>query len=242
MRFGSFRVGEDPVGAELLAQPHAEVERHPGGAEVLGRVVTARLVRVQDRHRRRHRLRHGVVIDDHHLEPERVRPRDLGDRGDPAVEGDQHPGAVGGDLLDRLEVQPVPLVDPVRDVGRDLGPELAQEQVQQRGRADAVDVVVAVEGDLLPLAHRPGEPLDRRRHPLHRERVGQVGELVREEPLGDLGGLEPMREHPGRERVNPQARRERPRPLLGYLGDEPPHARCPSSRRPARPARARFAG
>ena len=50
--YGLLAGGEEAVVAQPLAQAHAEVEGHAGGAQRLGGVLTAGLVRVEHRHRR----------------------------------------------------------------------------------------------------------------------------------------------------------------------------------------------
>jgi len=52
-----------------------------------------------------------------------------------------------GEPLDRGGGQAVAVVDPARQVPVDVGPERAQRAHEDRGRGDAVDVVVAVHGD-----------------------------------------------------------------------------------------------
>ena len=56
-------------------------------------------------------------------------------------------------------------------------PDLAQELVDQRNGRAAVDVVVAVDHDLLTVRDGPLDPLDRLVHVLHQERIMQVGEV-----------------------------------------------------------------
>ena len=79
--------------------------------------------------------------------PERARRRDLLDRGDGAVDGDQQLRPAGRQPLHRGAGEPVAVVDPARQVPVDVRAERAQRAHQDRGRADAVDVVVAVHGD-----------------------------------------------------------------------------------------------
>ena len=82
--------------------------------------------------------------------PERARERDLLDRGDRAVDRDQQVRAARGQLLDRRAREPVAVVDPARQVPVDVRAERAQRAHEDRGRAHAVDVVVAVDGDPRP--------------------------------------------------------------------------------------------
>ena len=55
--------------------------------------------------------------------------------------------AARGQPLDRRAREPVAVVDPARQVPVDVRAERAQRAHEDRGRADAVDVVVAVDGD-----------------------------------------------------------------------------------------------
>ena len=53
----------------------------------------------------------------------------------------------------------------------DVGAELSQGEDRERRRADAVDVVVAVDADPLTAVDRRAEPLDGRGHVTEQERV-----------------------------------------------------------------------
>jgi hypothetical protein len=191
--------------AQRLPQRHAQRERHPAGAEPLRRVVTAGLQRVEHGHRGRHRLGHGVVVDDDHLEPQGVGLADLGVRGDAAVERHQHLRTLGRQALDGGDVEPVAFAKPMRNVRAHLEAHVAQERREQRRGAHAVDVVVAPQGDALLAADRADKPLDRGRQALHAERIRQARQRVIEEALRSLGrGVAPVREHPRRNRMKPQ--------------------------------------
>ncbi len=74
--------------------------------------------------------------------------------GDAAVDRDDNPGALGGELDQGVAVQPVALIEPVGCVGRDhrLGVDAAQRVVEDGRRGDAVGVVVAVDDDRLASA------------------------------------------------------------------------------------------
>src|SRR4030095_15835980 len=183
---GLARVLEPAEGAERATEGHHQVEGDAGGAQGLGGVLAAGLVRVEDGGRGGKRLRNGVVVDDDHVHAELPSTRDLGDAGDAAVQGAEEPGALPGGALDGPEIKPAALVEPMRDVRPGRCADRVEEEREQRGGADPVDVVVAVEGDLLPFDDGAGEALDRGGHALHPEGVGKVGELVREETGGVL--------------------------------------------------------
>ncbi len=209
-----------------LAERHREGEGHPDGGEVLRRVGAAGLVRVQDRGRRRQLDRDGVVVHDDRVEPERGRGADLRRGGDPAVERDEEPGALRGELLDGGEVEPVPLDQPVRDVGEHVGAARAQEAGEERRRGHAVHVVVAVERDPLPALDRADDPRDGGVHALHRAGVGQLGEARREERLRLRRlGEAPRGEHPPGERMQPERVRQPRGPRQIHLRLDPPPPR-----------------
>jgi hypothetical protein len=88
-----------------------------------------------------------VVVGDHDLHPRGARGGDLLDRGDRAVDRDQQLRPARGEALDRGGGQAVAVVDPARQIPVDVGAERAQRAHEDRGRRDAVDVVVAVHGD-----------------------------------------------------------------------------------------------
>ena len=88
-----------------------------------------------------------VVVGDHDVHAGRLRRRDLGDGGDRAVDGDQQVGPARGEPLDRRGGEAVAVVDAARQVPVDVGAERPQGADEDRGRADAVHVVVAVDGD-----------------------------------------------------------------------------------------------
>ena len=125
---GSRRVSNQPrVRSERRSAMH-EVEGDAGGAEGLGGVLAAGLVGIEDGGGGRQRGGDGVVVDDDHVHAELAGACDLGDAGDAAVERDEEAGALAGDALDGADVESVPLVDAVRDVG------LAVERRRRRGR------------------------------------------------------------------------------------------------------------
>ena len=70
-------------------------------------------------------------------------------------------------------LQPVALLEPRRQVPRRLGAELAQQQDGERGGADAVGVVVAVDADARARRDRGADRLDRRA-PCRRARTGRA--------------------------------------------------------------------
>ena len=80
--------------------------------------------------------------------------------------------AVVGEPRDRVARDAVALLEAARQVPADVGAELAQRQHGERGRADAVDVVVAVDADPLA-ALRPRLGSARPRPPCRRAGAGR---------------------------------------------------------------------
>ena len=68
------------------------------------------------------------MVGDDDLEPARLRRGDLGDGGDPAVDGEQEPAALLREPRDRLARDAVALLEAARQVPVDLGAELAQRR------------------------------------------------------------------------------------------------------------------
>ena len=142
--------------------------------------------------------------------------RDLLDRGHAAVDGQHEPDALAGQPRQRLARDAVALVEAARQVVRDVGAELAQDEHGQRGRADPVGVVVAVDAD-----PRPG----RDRRPDRVAGLAHVAELERI-VLGQLRVEERARLLQGRRSRAARARRRAPRsPRAPPRGPRPRSAR-----------------
>ena len=111
--------------------------------------------------------------------------------------------------IERLGLQAIPIVDPVRDEvnhGRTDQLECAPENDRRR---DAVAVVVAVDGDTLLLVDRAEYPIHRRRHVGEGEGVVQMIERRMEKALRGVGRVDaPDREQPGNRRADAHLARE----------------------------------
>ena len=81
-----------------------------------------------------------------------------------------------GDRVERLVVQPVALVDPVRDVGLNPGAKRTERLHEQRGRCHAIRVEIAVHDDLLLRGN--GTP-DTNHRFVHAKQPEWVAQLVR---------------------------------------------------------------
>ena len=101
-----------------------------------------------------------MVVRDDHLEAELARASHLVDGRDPAVDGQDEPAALLRESLERVPADAVALVEAARQMPLDVGAELAQHEHGQHGRADAVDVVVAVHANSLSCGDRRADAFD----------------------------------------------------------------------------------
>ena len=88
-----------------------------------------------------------VMVSDHDLHAGGPGGGDLLDGADSAIDGDDELGAPALDLLDARHRQAVAVGEPVGDEPVALGAEGAEGRDEDRGRGDAIDVVVAVDRD-----------------------------------------------------------------------------------------------
>ena len=109
-----------------------------------------------------------VVIRDDEIDAQLARaPRGVG-AADAAVDRHDHVDLVGVETIDGRRLEPVAVAQPFGDEVDDLSAEHLERAPQDDGGGDAVDVVVAVDGD--PLAGRQ-RPLEARHGAVH---VGQA--------------------------------------------------------------------
>ena len=115
------------------------------------RIGVIAAVRVDNGHAVRQRLLALVVIGNAQIDAEAFAVFRLLDGGDAAVNGDDELRALLVERADGELVQPIALLQPAGDVGdAAVEPALPAEKVrQQRGRGDAVHIVVAEHDDLL---------------------------------------------------------------------------------------------
>jgi len=99
----------------------AELVDHSGAAE-LGEGVVGRSGR--DDRAVRQLVARPVVVGDDDIEPDRLRAGDLGDCGDPAIDGENQPAPVSGQPVECLARDPVALLEPAREVPGDVRAEL----------------------------------------------------------------------------------------------------------------------
>ena len=103
----------------------------------------------------------------------RARARGL-DAADAAIHRDHQPRAVGVQPIERRRLQPVAVAQPLGNEVHDVGAEQLERAAQDHGRGDAVDVVVAVDGDALLAGDRAEDAIDGR-PPCPPARTGRAG-------------------------------------------------------------------
>jgi hypothetical protein len=162
-----------------------------------------------------------VVVCDDDVEPTQFRLGDLLDRCDAAVDREDEPVPVVGEAPERVARDAVALLEPARKMAADVGAELAQEQRRERGRADSVDVVVAVHADSLAFLDGLVNPLDRDGHVAEEQRI-VPGKLGFEEPPRCCGiAIATAHEHRSGDLRHVQLERQRPRSTMVQGGDRP---------------------
>jgi hypothetical protein len=107
----------------------------------------------------REALARQVMVGDHDLDAGGAGGRNLLDRADPAVGRDHKLGAAAAQFLDARHRQPVSVGEPVGDQPVAFRTERAERGDEDRRRADAVDVVVAVDRDPARTVDQGEDPL-----------------------------------------------------------------------------------
>ena len=112
-----------------------------------------------------------VVVGDDHLHAELEGAVDLGGCRDAAVNGKDQADALGVQLLDGRNAQAVAVGEAAGQAPGDVAADLAQHEHRERGGADAVDVVVAVDADARSGGRGGAQLLDRDGHVAEQEGV-----------------------------------------------------------------------
>ena len=117
-----------------------------------------------------------------------------------AVDRDDQPHAIGVQLLDRDRLQPVAVAHALGKKVDDVAAEHFERASQDDRGGDAVDVVVAVDRDLLALRDRALQPRNGDVHARQPKRIVQVIERGIQEPRGHFGVAEPAHAEQPRDR------------------------------------------
>ena len=105
-----------------------------------------------------------MVVGDDDLQPERPCFGDLGHRSDPAVDRDHEAAFLPRETRERVDRDAVSLLETTREVPVDVCAERAEDGDGERGRADAVGVVVAMDADPLARGNCPANRVTRLGH------------------------------------------------------------------------------
>ena len=151
-----------------------------------------------------------MVVGDDHLEATRLRGSDLLDRRDPAVDGHEQAATLVGKPRDRVAGDAVALLEAAREMPFDIGAERPQRQEGERGGADAVHVIVAVDADPLSVGDRRADPVDRDGHVPEQERIVRLDLARDERPRLCVVSIPAADENRRRDLAELQGVRERP--------------------------------
>ena len=163
-----------------------------------------------------------VVVGDDQIDAELARaPRRIG-AADAAVDRDDQRHALGVQPIDRRRLQAVAVAQPLGDEVDDVAAEHLERAPQDHGRRDAVDVVVAVDGDALLARERLLEALDRAVHVGEPERIVELIERRVQEPRRVARDRRSPRRHSSRATVGMQFERRR----RGAAACPSSHGRC----------------
>ena len=131
------------------------------------------------------------MIGDDHFEPDLAGTPGRIAGSDAAVDRDQQSTAFFVNLLECRSIEAVTFFEAVGDVEINVGVGEAQDMPQNGARGDAIDIVIAVNNDLLAVANCAGDALRRRFGTGQRVRFVQIGELgLQKRPgLRDVGDI-----------------------------------------------------
>ena len=178
-----------------------QLERHPRAAEVLVLRGAVDPARVEHGRGGRKDVAGEVVIGHDHVDPRRAGGADGLDGGDAAIARDDEARTHAPRFREAGRAEVVAVAQPVRHERVHGGARAPEHPREQRRRALAIHVVVAVHEDRHPAAHRGRHQGDGRAHVRPGERVAQALELGPQERLGDLRGGEATLHQDGRERL-----------------------------------------
>ena len=114
-----------------------------------------------------------MMVGHHHVDPQVRGQRYLRVRGNPTVDGDDHPRARLAQAPHRRGRQPVAISNAVRDVHDRPTAQPLERLGEDGGRADAVDVVVAMQTNQFAAPDRTPDALHRRAYARHPCRLPQ---------------------------------------------------------------------
>ena len=156
----------------------AQRKRHPAARQILKRIRTILLMRIHHRDGARgQNFRRLMMIRHDEIHPVRIRINERG-RRNPAIHRHQEPIPFRDQPLDSRRIQPVPLRLPRRNVETDIRPESPEISHQNRRRRDPVHIIIPVDANFFLFSDGHPQPRNRRLHPLHQKRIGQILHIV----------------------------------------------------------------
>ena len=155
------------AGSHLLrpARPQSactSLRATPTPARYLVRIRAVVALGIQHGDRHRQLVVRLVVVRDDQVDAELARPPRRFDAADAAVDRNDQRHAVGLQPLDGCRLEAVAVAQPLGDEMDDVAAEHLERATEDHRRRDAVDVVVAVNGDALAAGDGLLEPLHRR--------------------------------------------------------------------------------
>ena len=162
-----------------------------------------------------------VMVGDDDLEPAGPCGGDLVDRGDAAVDRQDEAASLVGKPLERRLAHAVALVEAARQVPFRVGAELAQDQDRERGRRDAVGVVIAVDADPAAVRDRGADRRARGFHVAECEGIVLRQRALEKRPRPGRVAVAAAGEHDGGRRGDAELRREPLNGLTAAVLDSP---------------------
>ncbi len=172
----------------------------------IGAIVAAR---VDDRQGARQLGVRLVMVGDDQIDAEVAGPPGRFRAANAAVDRHDQLHALAVQPFDGGGLQAVAVGQPFGNEVADVGAQQLQRAAKDDGRGDAVDVVIAVNGDPLPSGNRGQQPPDRAVHVGEQKRVQQLIEFRAQKPRGRIRiGEATDGEEPGGDGRQPEVARQ----------------------------------
>src|SRR3972149_11842360 len=149
--------------------------READAGQILERILVTLEARIENGQRPRPGWAGSMMIGDDQIEAEAARMRSLAPGADPAVDRDHKPGALRLQGTQGFGVKAISFVEAIGDVGPYPGAQPFANAHQERGRGDAVSVVISIHDDRLLVADRGPNALPGRGHPAQEKWIAVFG-------------------------------------------------------------------
>ena len=211
------------VAAGFAAQRLHQFQRDADACQVLVRIAAVVPLGVDHRQRQRQLAVGLVVIGDDQIDAEFAGAKRRIGAADAAVHRHDQRDAIGVQPFDRGRLQPIAVLQSLRDEVRDVGAEQLERAAQDDGGRNAIDIVVAVDRDPFLACDRGHDPIDRDAHIGKAHRIVQMIERRIQEPARLF-------------RIGEAALAQQSRDDRRYDRAPPPGVRSPGRHRRARPS------